>query len=243
MIIVVQRPPVSHSRTGEAKFRKAMVSCLISEKDKIPHFHRLGECDFDVHFHVPDDEFVLGIDNRNAEPTLEVARGALVEAGVVASRFTNFRVINVVRHSMLAPAVVFEVSTPCLCCGIYIGPNHIETLMYFLGEKCICGYCNRNLDKFGFLNLRRTKERLYPDGRVVPLSALVLPSATVFDEDEDKPKAKPKPSEVKPVDYGITRELLYWILQDVCKAALIAKLAEEETKPKSKAKAKAGVKQ
>ena len=237
MVIVVQRPPVSRSRAGEAKFRKDMVSTLISEKDKIPHFHRLWECDFDVHFHVSDDEFVLGIDNRNAEPTLEVARDALVQAGVVASRFTNFRFMDVVQHSMIAPAVVFEVFTPCLCCGIYIGPNHVETLMHFIGGQCICGYCNQNLNKFGFLNLRRTKERLFPDGRVVPLSALVLPGATVFDEGEEpKAKAKHKPSEVKPIDYGITRELLYWILQDVCKAALIAKLAEEETKPKPKAK-------
>lgn len=193
MIILVPRPPVSRSRTHEAGFRKDMVSCLISEKDKIPHFHTLGDCDFDVHFHVPDEKFVLGIDNRNAEPTLEVARDALVKGGVVTSRFTTFRFMDVVRHSVIAPAVVFEVASPCSCCGIYIGLNHIETFMHFVGEQCICGYCNQNLNKFGFLNLRRTKERLFPDGRVVPLSALVLPGATVFDEDEDEEPEKPKP--------------------------------------------------
>jgi len=170
MIVIVPRAPINRSRRGEAKFRKAMVSSLISEKDKIPHFHTLGECDFDIHFHVPDEKFVLGIDNRNADPTLEVARDALVQAGVVASRFTTYRFMDVVRQSMLAPAVVFEVATPCLCCGIYIGPNQIERSMHFVDGCCICGYCYTNLFTYGFLDLSRTKQRLFPDGRVEPLS-------------------------------------------------------------------------
>lgn len=230
MIIVVQRPPISRSRVGEAKFKKDMVAHLISEKDKIPDFHTLGECDVDVHFHVPDEKFVLGLDNRNAEPTLEVARDALVEAGIKANHhYTGVRVMDVVKNSTIAPAVVFEVAASCECCSIYIGPDHIEQAMYFVGGHCICGYCNIGLRKHGFLNLSRPRQRLWVDGRVEPLS--MWAHATESDEGEDKPKPKPKVKVkrdgAKPMDYGITRELLYWILQDVCKAALIVKREAE----------------
>ena len=70
----------------------------------------------------------------------------------------------------------------CQGCGIGVGPGYMEGRTYRVGGYQICGWCRRNLQRQGRLQVEPYNQCLFlhPDGEVT-----VEKSAFDIDEEED----------------------------------------------------------
>jgi hypothetical protein len=70
----------------------------------------------------------------------------------------------------------------CQGCGISVGPGHIESRTYRVGEYQVCGWCRRSLERQGMLLMEPYNLHLFlhPDGEVT-----VEKSVFNTDEEED----------------------------------------------------------
>lgn len=55
----------------------------------------------------------------------------------------------------------------CAACGICIGPDYMETVPYFKGQKVICAWCLSQMQRRGRIQVVGNNLALYPDGELV----------------------------------------------------------------------------
>jgi hypothetical protein len=57
----------------------------------------------------------------------------------------------------------------CMGCGIMVEDGYMETRLHQVGDYQICGWCRRQLEKRGRLQVQpyNSHQYLYPDGQVV----------------------------------------------------------------------------